>query len=98
MCNIQTINDFGGNSCAYKMEHILGVTFIYGSNNITQKTYFPMRFVLLVSQCSLPSIESFLVSIKISPRLLEELPDCFELTCIKALWYKVSRGQKSSIS
>jgi len=40
MCNIQTINDFGRNSCIYKMKHISGVTFIYRSNNITQKSNF----------------------------------------------------------
>jgi hypothetical protein len=38
-----------------------------------------MGFILLVSQCGLLHIESFLISIKIPPGLLEEPPDGDEL-------------------
>jgi len=41
------MDDFGGNSCAYKMEHISGVAFIYRSNNITWKTW-PLVLVLFI--------------------------------------------------
>ena len=51
---------------------------------ILWKTHFMMGLVLLVSQCSLPGVESVLVSIKISPGLLEELPDHCEFAQIKA--------------
>ena len=78
------MDDLYGYSCAYKIDHISGVTCIYFIYNITWKTDFSMGLVLLIGQCSFLCIKSLPVSIKISPRLLEELPDHNELACIKA--------------
>ena len=87
-CYRQTMDDLCGYSYAYKIDHISGVTCIYFIYNITWKTDFSMELVLLIGQCSFLCIKSLPVSIKISPRLLEELPDHNELACIKALWYQ----------
>jgi len=70
---------------------------IYRIDYILQKTHFVMGLVLLVSQCSLPGIESILVSIKISPGLLEEFPDHCDFTQVKAHWHKCFCGCKSPI-
>jgi len=83
----QTMDNLHGNLCAYQTELILYDTFIYGFGHIPWKFNFAVRLVLLVSQCCLLCVESFLVSIKISPGFLEELPDCDEPTQVKALWY-----------
>ena len=69
------MDDLHGNLCAYQTESISYDAFIYGFGHIPWKFNFAVRLVLLVSQCCLPCIKSFLVSIKIPPGFLEEPPD-----------------------
>jgi len=80
--------------CVKFLDIILG----HGCNNISRKANSSMRFKFPIGHCHLMSVETFPISINISPSLLKELPDYNELACVEALWDKGSCGLKSSIS
>ncbi len=72
----------------WTVESLLSIIYSYRSNDITWQVNLLMRLVSFISNCCLMCIKSLSVCINISPSLLEELPDCNEVTWIKALWYE----------
>ncbi len=82
----------------FSVEYLLGFSFSKRSSDITWQAYLLMRFIFLISNCCIASIESLSVCIYVSPSLLEELPDCNKLTWIEALWYEGFCSCKTPIS
>ncbi len=80
------------------IEYLLSFSLSKRSSNITWQAYLPMRFIYPISNCCIASIQSLSICIHVSPSLLEELPDCNELTWIETLWYKGFGSCKLPIS